>query len=277
MDAQIDPIQQKSKQLVIPKEVKNLLSGGIAGMVAKSFVAPIDRIKILYQVTSAPFRLRDVPRVALNIVKEEGASALWKGNTATMIRVFPYAGIQFMVFNTVKSFFVDRNEEKHFQLGGDDPFNGKKKNATVQRRSTIEKDRKFGMSTFESLIAGSTAGVVSVLCTYPLDLTRAQLAVLKKQKKRRDGFVKVLLSNYTSGGTRGLFTGITPTLMGMLPYAGVAFSINEQAKRQVGEYTTETHNYECNLIVCMFIPIVTSSLVFIHPPIFLDADLQNKT
>jgi hypothetical protein len=254
MDAQIDPIQQKSKQLVIPKEVKNLLSGGLAGMVAKSFVAPIDRIKILYQVTSAPFRLRDVPRVALNIVKEEGASALWKGNTATMIRVFPYAGIQFMVFNTVKSFFVDRNEEKHFQLGGDDSSNGEKKNATVQRRSTIEKDRKFGMSTFESLIAGSTAGVVSVLCTYPLDLTRAQLAVLKKQKKRRDGFVKVLLSNYTSGGTRGLFTGITPTLMGMLPYAGVAFSINEQAKRQVGEYTTETHNNECHYLitVCVF-------------------------
>lgn len=233
MDDELDAIE-KSKQIAIPKEVKNLVSGGLAGMLAKSFVAPIDRIKILYQVTSAPFRLRDVPQVALKIVKEEGVSALWKGNTATMIRVFPYAGIQFMVFNTVKSFFVDRNEEKHLQSGKHLNDNGEEKNgATIRRRNTIEKDRKFGMSTVESLIAGSTAGVVSVLCTYPLDLTRAQLAVLKKQKNKRNGFVKVLLSNYSSGGMRGLFTGITPTLMGMLPYAGIAFSINEQAKRQI--------------------------------------------
>lgn len=59
-------------------------------MLAKSFVAPIDRIKILYQVTSAQFRLRDVPRVARSIVEKEGWGALWKGNLATMIRVFPY-------------------------------------------------------------------------------------------------------------------------------------------------------------------------------------------
>jgi hypothetical protein len=74
----------------LPKELRNLLAGGLAGMLAKSFVAPIDRIKILYQVTSAQFRLRDVPRVARSIVEKEGWGALWKGNLATMIRVFPY-------------------------------------------------------------------------------------------------------------------------------------------------------------------------------------------
>lgn len=219
-----------SNQIIIPKEIKNLVSGGIAGMVAKTIVAPIDRIKILYQVTSAPFRLRDIPQVVLNIIKEEGASALWKGNTATMIRVFPYAGIQFMVFNRMKGFFLDRQEQKYLMTGD---FTSDREMKSIQRRTTSERDRKFGMSTLESLIAGSTAGAVSVLCTYPLDLTRAQLAVLKKQKMRRDGFVKVLVSNYTSGGARGLFIGITPTLMGMLPYAGIAFSINEQAKRQI--------------------------------------------
>jgi hypothetical protein len=74
----------------LPKEMRNLLCGGVAGMIAKSFVAPIDRIKIMYQVTSAQFRLRDVPKVAWSIVQKEGWQALWKGNTVTMIRVFPY-------------------------------------------------------------------------------------------------------------------------------------------------------------------------------------------
>jgi hypothetical protein len=73
-----------------PASVRNLLAGGVAGMIAKSFVAPMDRIKIMYQVTSAQFHLRDVPRVAISIVEKEGWGALWKGNTVTMIRVFPY-------------------------------------------------------------------------------------------------------------------------------------------------------------------------------------------
>ncbi len=83
----------------LPREARNMLAGGLAGMLAKTVVALIDRIKILYQVTSARFRLRDVPRVAYSIVEKEGLSALRKGNTATMMRVFPYSGIQFMVFN----------------------------------------------------------------------------------------------------------------------------------------------------------------------------------
>merc|ERR1712032_788741 len=86
-------------------------------------------------------------------------------------------------------------------------------------------------------MAGSFAGAVSVICTYPLDLIRAQLAVLKttknEKKKRTREFFDVLMVNYRKGGTGGLFRGISPTLVGILPYSGIAFTINEQAKRQV--------------------------------------------
>ena len=95
----------------LPKAARNLIAGGLAGMIAKSFVAPIDRIKILYQVTSAKFRLRDVPKVAYSIIEKEGWSALWKGNTATMIRVFPYSGIQFMVFDYCKTYYLLRDKK----------------------------------------------------------------------------------------------------------------------------------------------------------------------
>ena len=82
----------------LPKELRNICAGGVAGMVAKSVVAPLERIKILYQVSAETFRLREVPVVAKHIIEREGIKALWKGNTATMLRVFPYSGIQFMVF-----------------------------------------------------------------------------------------------------------------------------------------------------------------------------------
>jgi hypothetical protein len=61
----------------VPREIRNLVAGGVAGMIAKTLVAPIDRIKILYQITATKFRLRDIPRVVHGIVSSEGLAALW--------------------------------------------------------------------------------------------------------------------------------------------------------------------------------------------------------
>lgn len=195
----------------VPKEVRNLVAGGMAGMVAKTVVAPLERIKILFQISSVPFRLLQVPVVAKNIIKDEGALALWKGNTATMLRVFPYSGIQFMTFDRVKSYYL--------HLAKNDP----------------ERRHKFGgLTPVESLIAGMIAGTVSVICTYPLDLTRAQLAVRRKHKHEYNlGFRGVLKQTYSLYGFSGLYRGITPTVLGILPYSGFAFALNEQAKREV--------------------------------------------
>jgi hypothetical protein len=197
----------------LPKEARNMLAGGLAGMLAKTFVAPVDRIKILYQVSSAQFQLRDVPNVVRNIIIEEGPMALWKGNLATMLRVFPYAGIQFMVFDYLKQWML---QEQHQEL-------------QTQSRNH---DRKYGLSPIESLFSGMIAGTVSVICTYPLDLTRTQLAVLSR-KTNHQGFVSVLTENYTHRGLPGLFRGMTPTLIGILPYSGIAYALNEQGKREV--------------------------------------------
>jgi Mitochondrial carrier protein len=217
----------KDELLKLPKEVRNILAGGIAGLVAKSVVAPIDRIKILYQVSTARFHLLGVSKVVRNIIREEGASALWKGNTATMIRVFPYSGIQFMVFDRCKQFFL--REHEIFHSNNHTPASAHTKTSSPDDRH----DRKWGLTPMESLVSGMIAGTVSVVCTYPLDLARAQLAVLKKKATHNQGFVSILVENYRRAGVTGLFRGISPTLLGILPYSGIAFALNEQGKREV--------------------------------------------
>uniref|UniRef100_A0A7S1BE39 Mitochondrial carrier protein n=1 Tax=Corethron hystrix TaxID=216773 RepID=A0A7S1BE39_9STRA len=120
-----------------------------------------------------------------------------------MSSVFPYAGIQFMTFDFIKKRFVSEGHKNH-------------------------------MTGAESFFAGSTAGVISVICTYPLDLTRAQLAVIKKKKTGHNrGFLNVIVNTYRERGIAGLYRGISPTLLGILPYAGVAFAINEQTKKKI--------------------------------------------
>jgi len=167
----------------LPKEIRNIVAGGIAGMVAKSFVAPFDRIKILYQISSTRFRISDVPIAAMNIVKEEGISALWKGNSATMIRVFPYSGIQFMVYDRCKMMLLKEQEMEYLRRKAIDPKTPKP---------------RWGLTPKESLCSGMIAGVISVIFTYPLDMTRAQLAVLRRQKDGSStmSFLQVITNNY---------------------------------------------------------------------------------
>jgi hypothetical protein len=170
--------------LKLPKEIRNIFAGGMAGMVAKSVVAPFDRIKILYQISSAHFRISNVPVVALKIIKNEGWTALWKGNTATMIRVFPYSGIQFMVYDRCKTFLLREQEIDYVRRRAADPGTPKP---------------RWGLSPTESLGSGMIAGALSVAATYPLDLTRAQLAVLRRKKGAANlSFYQVITGNYTN-------------------------------------------------------------------------------
>lgn len=221
--------QFREQMLKLPREARNLFAGGMAGMLAKTIVAPFDRIKILYQVSSAEFHIHKVPQIAWRIFQEEGFAALWKGNMATLIRVFPYSGIQFMVFDRCKTFLLREQELEYVR-----------QTEAARRFQQLPPPKpKWGLTPLESLVAGMAAGATSVVATYPLDLTRAQLAVSRTKKgadatgRHNMGFVGTLLENYRNRGAVGLFRGVTPTLMGILPYSGLAFAFNEQGKRKV--------------------------------------------
>lgn len=82
--------------------------GGIAGAVAKTVIAPLDRTKIIFQTSERVFNIRNVFDTMHTIWKEEGPRGLWRGNTATVARVFPYAGIQFAAFDVYKRLLTNK-------------------------------------------------------------------------------------------------------------------------------------------------------------------------
>ena len=83
-------------------------------------------------------------------------------------------------------------------------------------------------------MAGSLAGLVSSICTYPLDLARARMAVTNCDKLRLSETFKNLVK---SDGYLALYRGCLPSMIGIIPYAGVTFFTYETAKRLHYEYT----------------------------------------
>lgn len=49
------------------------------------------------------------------------------------------------------------------------------------------------------------------------------------------GVSELLRAVVRQDGFRALYRGATPSLLGIIPYAGIAFSINEQAKHEVSK------------------------------------------
>lgn len=74
-------------------KLKKFIAGGIAGAVAKTSIAPLDRIKVLFQTTTRAFSISTAWNEVLRILSEEGICAFWKGNLVQMLRIIPYTAI----------------------------------------------------------------------------------------------------------------------------------------------------------------------------------------
>jgi len=183
---------------------KSLLAGGVAGMCAKTAVAPLDRVKILLQAQNKHYKQLGVAASLKKVVTNEGTLALFKGNTAQMVRVFPYGALQFTSFELFKTLLPSLG------LG----WLGKEAHTM-----------KF--------VAGSLAGLTAVSATFPLDTIRARLAFQVVGETKYQGILHAGGSIMRTEGAVGLYRGLTPTLLGIIPYAGLSFYFFELLKTKL--------------------------------------------
>lgn len=147
---------------------------------------------------------------------------LFRGHSATVLRVFPYAGIKFLAYEQIRSIIIPNKEYE-----------------TPVRR----------------LLSGSMAGATSVFFTYPLEVIRVRLAFETKKDGRSSisSICKQIFHEQPTGssaavvqgpasvktigaaaastveavapksGLINFYRGFSPTILGMLPYAGVSF------------------------------------------------------
>jgi hypothetical protein len=83
-----------------------LLAGAAAGGVSKFCTAPIDRVKLMYQVSpDRVFSVSAAMSTAQRIVHTSGVMGLWRGNSIAVLRDVPYAAIIFSSYASNVSAF----------------------------------------------------------------------------------------------------------------------------------------------------------------------------
>ena len=180
-----------------PDALATLTAGGMAGVVSRSAVAPLERVKLLKQGMGREGSIGGLMR---DILRSEGVAGLWRGNFANCVRIFPSSALQFYCFSQFKPYFV-KDEAKPSPV------------ALMQ--------------------AGGLAGAVALLVTYPLDHVRALIACKPDKYQRVAQSLGILLRE--GGFVGGWYRGIVPSLLGIVPYVGVDFAVYEVLKAKSRE------------------------------------------
>lgn len=159
-----------------------------------------------------------------DIYKYEGSRGLFKGHSATLLRIFPYAAIKFLAYEQIRAVIIPSKDKE---------------------------------TPFRRLISGSLAGVTSVFFTYPLEVVRVRMA-FETKRNARSSFSEICRQIYheqassrpvaantettqsasmttartvsTSinavtprSGLANFYRGFAATILGMVPYAGISF------------------------------------------------------
>lgn len=185
-----------------PTAIESLGAGAISGGIARFVIAPLDVIKIRYQISSE-HGYRSFVHAWTSIVREEGIRAFWKGNLAAELMVVPYGAVSFVSYNAATRFINNYNAHHQHPL--------------------------LTSPHMISLLSGSFAGFTATVATYPTDLLRTRLAA-QRHSRVYSSLSNAIVTITRGEGMRGLYAGLGPTLVGIVPYMALQFTFYEAAK-----------------------------------------------
>jgi len=192
------------EQAVIPEGIgkhvhrsRYFIAGGIAGAASRTATAPLDRLKVVLQIQTG--RASIMPAV-MKIWQRDGLLGFFRGNGLNVVKVAPESAIKFYAYEMLKNVIGDAQQ-------------GKKDIGTAGR-----------------LLAGGMAGAVAQIAIYPMDLVKTRLQTCASDGGRVPKLGTLTKDIWVHEGPRAFYRGLVPSLLGMIPYAGIDLTAYDTLK-----------------------------------------------
>ncbi|CAN6246749.1 unnamed protein product [Urochloa humidicola] len=179
-----------------------LIAGAMAGVASTLCTYPMELIKT--RVTIEKDVYDNVAHAFVKILRDEGPSELYRGLAPSLIGVVPYAACNFYAYETLKRLYRRAT--------------GRRPGADVGAAAT--------------LLIGSAAGAIASTATFPLEVARKQMQV--GAVGGRQVYKHVLHAMYCilkKEGAAGLYRGLGPSCIKLMPAAGISFMCYEACKK----------------------------------------------
>ncbi|XP_030467275.1 adenine nucleotide transporter BT1, chloroplastic/mitochondrial-like [Syzygium oleosum] len=195
VNKQLSPKPGEQPKLPIPA---SLVAGACAGISSTLCTYPLELLKTRLTIQRGVYDgLFDA---FLKIVREEGPAELYRGLGPSVIGVIPYAATNYFAYDSLRKAY-----------------------------RKVFRQEKIG--NIETLLIGSAAGAISSSATFPLEVVRKhmQVGALSGRKVYRD-VIHAFMSILEQEGIGGLYRGLGPSCMKLVPAAGISFMCYEACK-----------------------------------------------
>ncbi|XP_075885272.1 calcium-binding mitochondrial carrier protein SCaMC-2-B isoform X2 [Nelusetta ayraudi] len=184
---------------------ERVVAGSMAGAIAQSSIYPMEVLKTRLALRKTG-QYSGILHCAKHIFQKEGATAFYKGYIPNLLGIIPYAGIDLAVYETLKNHWL-----QHYATDSADP------------------------GVFVLLACGTTSSTCGQLSSYPLALVRTRMQAQAAeegapQRTMRDLFKHIVKTE----GLRGLYRGLTPNFMKVIPSVSISYVVYEYLKITLG-------------------------------------------
>lgn len=189
----------------LPGPAVSFISGATGGACATTATYPLDLLRTRFAAQGTERVYTNLRASIWHIAKHEGPTGFFRGLGAGVSQIVPYMGLFFASYETLKPAMA--NSPLALPFGGSDAF------------------------------AGVIASVCAKTAVYPLDTTRKRLQVQGPMREKfvhrnipmYSGVVSTLVTISKREGMRGLYRGLTVSLLKAAPAASVTMWTYERA------------------------------------------------
>lgn len=186
---------------------KWMLASAVSGVMAKTVNAPLDRIRVFFQLGGATKLSRHNIKDTLAALAKDGGlrAALWRGNLVACLRVMPESAIRMWAITNTRMVVA----------GIEKPADGVSISHIPGR-----------------FMAGAAGALAANLAIYPFDVvqTRMMATLSRTAANRRHVILSTIGEIRKSAGLAGFYRGLAPSLLSILPFAGINITTFEFLK-----------------------------------------------
>ncbi|XP_048474023.1 calcium-binding mitochondrial carrier protein SCaMC-1-like [Rhincodon typus] len=184
---------------------ERFVAGSFAGVTSQTLIYPMEVLKTRMGLGKSG-QYMGIFHCAQKMLRTEGPRAFFKGYVPNVIGIIPYAGIDLAVYETVKN--------QYLQAYG---------------RSSTDP------GVFVLLGCGTISSTCGQLASYPLALVRTRMqaqAVIKNEPQL--SMIQQFTRIVQGEGWSGLYRGITPNFMKVIPAVSISYVVYEYMKFFLG-------------------------------------------
>ncbi|XP_016524602.1 calcium-binding mitochondrial carrier protein SCaMC-2-A [Poecilia formosa] len=186
--------------------LERFVAGSLAGVIAQSTIYPMEVLKTRLALRTTG-QYAGISDCAKQIFRKEGLGAFYKGYVPNMLGIIPYAGIDLAVYETLKNGYLQQ-----YGANSTDP------------------------GILVLLACGTVSSTCGQLASYPLALvrTRMQAQAVTEGNHQQASMTGVFRQILQNEGPAGLYRGLAPNFLKVIPAVSISYVVYEHLKTQLG-------------------------------------------